>query len=367
MKLRSKVSNSSRRGFTLIELLVVIAIIAVLVALLLPAVQQAREAARRSQCKNNLKQLGLALNAFEETYGNYPPGLMDDDTGNLGWGTLMLPYMDQQPLYDSIVAAGYLQFHRGGRPLIHPDTGATINMDSYSAANRVDGGSVNTFTRSIIGAYMCPSDVLPDKDNDGYGKSNYCGNVGCYAGTTAGGTDLTGCANGNVRSNIQNGILLYMNENTNCSAVKVRDVTDGTSQTIAFGEVSESVNVTRTTTNHGAFPLWAGGNNNGGCNGWVTAGSHLRLCGKTTIGSVPYSGPSFPINRLIDPTTGTPSLVGAMDVSNASFGSKHAGGAQFVFADGGVRFLSENINENVYADLSGRNDGNVVNAMPGTE
>src|SRR6188472_548040 len=101
----------SRRGFTLIELLVVIAIIAILIALLLPAVQQAREAARRSQCKNNLKQLGLALHNYHDTSNTLPPGWIAVPTmsGNTnasapcwGWGTMILPGLDQAPLYSSM-------------------------------------------------------------------------------------------------------------------------------------------------------------------------------------------------------------------------------------------------------------------------
>src|SRR5262245_38912372 len=91
-----------KRGFTLVELLVVIAIIGVLVALLLPAVQAAREAARRTDCGNKLKQLGIALQNFHDTYGNFPPGQTDNDTANLGWGTYILPYIEQTGSYDAI-------------------------------------------------------------------------------------------------------------------------------------------------------------------------------------------------------------------------------------------------------------------------
>src|SRR5579871_2814212 len=90
------------RGFTLIELLVVVAIIAVLVSLLLPAVQQAREAARRTQCKNNMKQLGLALMNYESSYGVFPPEKITFiATSAQSWTTMVLPFIDQQPLYDA--------------------------------------------------------------------------------------------------------------------------------------------------------------------------------------------------------------------------------------------------------------------------
>jgi len=351
---------SSRGGFTLIELLVVIAIIAVLVALLLPAVQQARESARRAQCKNNLKQLGVALNSFEENYGNYPLGMTDDDGKNFGWGTYFLPYMDNGAVYEQLVSAGLWTFPRGGVPLIDPTTtkgfGTAGSATTDSVGNthlQTDQAALNIYIKATLPGYICPSDVLPDRDNDGFGKSNYCGSSGSNAGVAA--TDWTGCANGNLRQQ-QNGIFIYANQNTDGYIVKVRDVQDGTSNTIAIGEVSESANVTRANISSGSFPLWAGGNNNAGCNGWSSAGSHLRLAGATTLNGVFYAGPVFPINST---STGA-----APNVSDASFSSKHAGGAQFLMADGVVRFMSENININMYADLAGRNEGNPISDEP---
>lgn len=357
----------SRSGFTLIELLVVIAIIAVLVALLLPAVQQARESARRSQCKNNLKQFGIAINAFEENYGNYPLGMIDDDGKSFGWGTYLLPYVDQNTIYENLINAGFWNFPRGGLPLKDPvtslgfgTTGAPTTDTTGNIHIQTDQAPLNRFMTTVLPGFVCPSDTLPEKDNNGFGKSNYCGSSGSYAGTA--GTATTGdwvtCASGNMRAQC-NGIFLYANENTTGLVVKVRDVTDGTSNTIAIGEVSESSTVHRLKTDAGSFPLWAGGNNNGGCNGWQTAGGHLRLAGATTLGAAMYTGPVFPINS---PGIG---LGTSPHVSDASFGSKHVGGAQFLFTDGAVRFLSENMSMNTYADLAGRNEGQAINDLPG--
>ncbi len=348
MRRMSAKFSKQRSGFTLIELLVVIAIIAVLVALLLPAVQQARESARRAQCKNNLKQLGLALATFEETYGNLPPGALDDDAQALGWGSYLLPMMDQLSIYERYREQNMIFLPKGGTPHIHPETNTTFNVDQWNPRINVNGSvqtagppgpaanaNVPPIARATLPGFMCPSDILPDRDDSQYGKSNYCGSSGAILASAAWST----C--GSIKGSAQNGILLYANDNTNTWVVKYRDITDGSSNTIAIGEVSETANVTRTVINDTNFPTWAGGNSSLACNGWRSGGNHLRLASS-----------DFYINRRI----------GAE--SNACFGSQHVGGAQFLYADGAVRFLSENLNSVLYSDMAGRNDGNVVGELP---
>src|SRR5262249_47931835 len=145
----------SHRAFTLIELLVVIAIIAVLIALLLPAVQQAREAARRSQCKNNLKQIGLALHNYHDSFGKLPLNRhsgrnLPAQFGSLGWTAMILPYIDQAPLY------------------------STINF-SDQTGNLVNGVQVNIDARrKIIPVLNCPSNVQPaTATNQGHGGDEW--------------------------------------------------------------------------------------------------------------------------------------------------------------------------------------------------
>ena len=139
MQTRKMRQNLMRHGFTLIELLVVIAVIAVLIALLLPAVQQAREAARRSSCKNNLKQIGLAIHNYHDTHGIFPFGYNSATVDPwVGWGCMILPYMDQAPLYKYIGTNG----------------GFGTKWHTITALTGDPGG------KTVLQAYMCPSDPM---------------------------------------------------------------------------------------------------------------------------------------------------------------------------------------------------------------
>ena len=198
--------NSPRRGFTLIELLVVIAIIAVLIALLLPAVQSAREAARRAQCVNNLKQIGLALHNYIGSQGKLPPGIVTT-TSNLpneystwvAWSpqSMLLPYLEQQPLYN---AANF-------------SWACCWYGDQAHATN-----STVIFTR--IAGFLCPSDGSAGRDN----INNYHASLG------------TGITRYNAPDGSTNGIFPVYNNSGLSNCYGMSDVTDGTSNTIAFGE-----------------------------------------------------------------------------------------------------------------------------------
>ncbi|ADG67457.1 protein of unknown function DUF1559 [Planctopirus limnophila DSM 3776] len=322
-----------RTGFTLIELLVVIAIIAILIALLLPAVQQAREAARRTQCRNNLKQFGLALHNFHDTYNVFPTGMSDDDNRSWGWGAAILPELDQAPLYNLLVA-DVLYFHRV--PVNSSGYLRHANIDGTPANNaaEINGNAAGGAARNTLAAFVCPSDVLPAKDNDGYAKSNYLGNIGGEISTT--------CADGNWRGNRQTGIFLMSNNNDDTWFTKMRDITDGTSNTAMLGEVSISANVSPTNTGNGNYPLWAGGNNNAGCNGRSSIGGQLRI-----------------MDNVLDATTGQ-GLYRINGGSDQGFGSRHTGGAHFLMGDGAVKFLSENIDLTLYRGIGSKNGGETL-------
>ena len=147
-------SDVRRRGFTLIELLVVIAIIGVLVALLLPAVQAAREAARRAQCSNNLKQIGIALHGYLTAIGQFPPGRINSHIAGRGncWGAYaqLLPNLEQKPVFDAF----------------------NFDLDP-------DGSPANTTAAgTFINAFICPTDGYPTQAQAGYAMHNYLLNVG---------------------------------------------------------------------------------------------------------------------------------------------------------------------------------------------
>jgi prepilin-type N-terminal cleavage/methylation domain-containing protein/prepilin-type processing-associated H-X9-DG protein len=317
----------ARRGFTLIELLVVIAIIAILIGLLLPAVQKVREAAARSKCSNNMKQIGLALHSYNDVIGHLPLGMPDDDGRSWSWRVRILPYVEQQAAYN-------LLYQDTSHVWLPPNDGSGpngLNIDSVSQSE-VNGGLTagGGVPQRLLPVFVCPSDILPDHDNNGYAKANYVGNSG-NPNSWAAGKTWNGCSQ--VKGNTQNGVLLYSNDNNTNWTVRLTDVIDGLSNTVAVGEATVSTQAQITGSGR-AFPTWAGGNNDGNCTGWYGGGSALRL-----MSSV------FTLNRR----TG--------DQSNASFGSMHTNGANFLLGDGSVRFVSNAVDVAAYTAAASRNGG----------
>ena len=222
----------ARRGFTLIELLVVIAIIAILIALLLPAVQQSREAAQRTQCKNSLKQIGLALHNYHDVHLTFPPGYIARAVGrndpaaaetgpSFAWGTMVLPFLDHGNLFN------------------HFD----FNEDGDDAHNLGHG-------QVILSMFLCPTDPAPARfalpNGIELATSNYVGIYGY----------------GNVSMNPGNGTgVFYRN-----SAVRIRDITDGTSGTICVGERMHENDNVETLNPVDANSTW---NDDGGDDGTV--------------------------------------------------------------------------------------------------
>ncbi|MES2793847.1 MAG: DUF1559 domain-containing protein [Planctomycetota bacterium] len=316
------------QGFTLIELLVVIAIIAVLIALLLPAVQQAREAARRSQCKNNLKQVGLALHNYLETFGVFPYGTANSSSNagdtppspaivlnHSGW-PMLLPYLDQSPLYNKF----NFSWATGTRNV----NGGTLVGSTDPAINT----NLN-LSKTILNALQCPSDsgrkTYPTADTY-YG----CG-VTDSAYNSYGLSVVTGNG-GTLWGNYATTTRAMFGPNSNC---KIRDLTDGSSNTAAVIETTLDVYDGRTQS-------WA-------CSSHVGQGISLTT--------------SYGINNFWCCNWQTPINQHYQMGRNGEWGSPgsmHTGGLHILLGDGAVRFISENINTNIRAYLSQIADGNVL-------
>jgi prepilin-type N-terminal cleavage/methylation domain-containing protein len=323
----------SRRAFTLIELLVVIAIIAILIALLLPAVQQAREAARRTQCKNNFKQLGLAIHNYHDVFNVVPMAAGRNATDNGTGGRRqsgfvgMLPYVDQAPLYNMIMSGG---------------TSASVNGTTNFFENSfVPWDNNHKAVRQRLPMLQCPSDSI-DKEDPVKGGTNYMFSRGDTS------WDHNAAWNGNGGRNRG----MFVGGNNNSGTRAFRDVTDGLSNSIAMSErikakangstvrdgaINKSIhqddyranpsicltqNVEPTTGRYtSTLGRWAGAR-------WMDGTSNFT--GVTTI-----LGPNKP--SCTSPTD-SDQYDGVMDPT-----SYHTGGAHVLLGDGAVRFVSDNV------------------------
>jgi prepilin-type N-terminal cleavage/methylation domain-containing protein/prepilin-type processing-associated H-X9-DG protein len=362
-----------RRGFTLIELLVVIAIIAVLIALLLPAVQAAREAARRIQCVNNIKQLGLAMHSYHAAAGSFPPGCVsttgypgsappDNLSSWTSWSpqAMLLPYLEQTPLYNS---ANF--------------SWACCWDGAYDAIN------ITAYTTKI-NSFLCPSDGLAGIGN----VASYTANINSYAGSI-GTTTLQYPSDGNT-----SGVFKLYNPSTNrAPSTTLAELTDGTSNTIAFGEglVGDNgrKNNYRGNGMSGAAEVTAAElfdaqtNPVGILKGLQSCNTFwaMNTLVSDSTGLKQYTGQVWAqgergftlFNTVVPPNSksypwrscrfGAGCLDCAMEGSsftNAS--SNHPGGSNFAFADGSVKFLKDSINMQVYESLGTRAGGEVISA-----
>lgn len=320
-----------RRGFTLIELLVVIAIIAILIALLLPAVQQAREAARRTQCRNNLKQLGLALHNYHDNFNSFPPGRVRNGfatpdawySGNIAWLPRLLPMIDQAPLFNTI------DWNLGQ---------GTSGTDGNSGVN---GAAPSGARRQIIPAFRCPSDPgnggaawtdpLGNRVNgappDGsYATTNYAANIGR---TTRLNTNPPGILGQNTK-------------------IGIRDVLDGTSNTLAISELV--IGFHRIGTNDTA--------DNTDCAAGAKDTTGTRQAGGSWFYAY-FPQTSF-FNTYVGPNAKAFDCGVNSDRVNSAARSLHVGGVHVLLCDGTVRFVSENVNLGTWGNLGNKSDGNTV-------
>ena len=315
-------------GFTLIELLVVIAIIAILIALLLPAVQQAREAARRSQCRNNLKQFGVAMHNYHDTHRTFPPGFVQHTSGSAattaqiactvrrdgvavvtgggttyawGWGTYILPFVDQAALYN----------------ILQPD-GCEMPRSGWNVSGDLP-------LRTVLQAFLCPSSPNRDTNDylDNYSMSNY---------------------------------VINYEVGHNKTRTRIRDITDGTSNTILIGErhyhLRDPANVGK--PNRGLGAIVFGRENNAQ---WAVVSDARHAPNTAYVGPETCCGSAT--TTIQDP-----------DETRRAQTSMHEGGVHVLLCDGAVRFISENIQTDgnpttttsgfLWDDLHTIDDGNVI-------
>ncbi|MCA9220733.1 MAG: DUF1559 domain-containing protein [Pirellulaceae bacterium] len=317
------------RGFTLVELLVVIAIIGVLVAMLLPAVQAAREAARRSSCTNNLKQIGIALHNYHDTYKQLPSGwILDVNSGNAEcwtWATLALPFLEQQSLHD--------QLDVNGGNMWRNLSGSNQAQVKAAVVTRLEG-------------FMCPSDTGFRNRGQIHNDRRFDDGVGflaagAYIPAVSNYMGVTGHRTGQTGRGLNSGVFY------GSSFIAFRDILDGTSNTFAVGERD---------TRFCRSGAWVGIRNpfGTGSRGIWTAIGHSRS---------KLNQPDPPVGWGNDNGCGE------------GFSSLHPGGANFLNCDGSTRFISDTVNFNwvgngasahrnsnngIYQRLLSRDDGLAV-------
>ncbi|MBW3540940.1 MAG: DUF1559 domain-containing protein [Planctomycetes bacterium] len=326
---RSRLKVRRREAFTLIELLVVIAIIAILIALLLPAVQQAREAARRSQCKNNLKQLGLAIYNYESTYSTLPIGSCRAGCGGVAARRYsqyigLLPFFDQAPLFNQISAGGRL-----GR-----------NGQNYAPFESVPWDQNYAPFTAKLPILLCPSDRDSTQNTRDIGNTNYMFSRG----------DTNWDINPDWMGNGGRGLRGMMHTVSNDAApVRLRDVTDGLSNTIAMSERVKAQAGNRILDGGVAIGPSQGTyrSNPASCFSRVDANrNYTGGVGRWTGTRWPDGAPAFTGHTTILGPNKPSCTHGGWDGYDGIYEptSLHIGGVHCLMGDGAVRFISESIN-----------------------
>ncbi len=355
-------TRSSQRGFTLIELLVVIAIIAILIALLLPAVQQAREAARRSQCKNNLKQYGIAMHSYHEAARVFPKGAFhpygyvasatgaQSDWRNHSATTQLLPYLDQGPLYKTYTGQVILAPINAGGAIQTPDASGAL-------ARSIAANAKFTLT-------MCPSDA-PPASGDAPSNYAYCAGTNVVHANGAFG----------IAAADQNGIF------NNAVIVRIGDIRDGTANTIAMSEFIVGGNVSgaidysiihQPIAAPGGFPdsfpslvqvtAWAASCDASASLGTTNGSWSGRFWQRGLIGMTQF-------NTLLTPNARhyncSANCVGCDPDNRGLFParSRHTGGVHCLMADGAARLITDTIDFTTWGRLGARNDGQPIGSF----
>jgi len=363
-----------RRGFTLIELLVVIAIIAVLISLLLPAVQSAREAARKAQCTNNMKQLGLAIHNYIASNETLPPVTVDDPQNgsphqNYSLLVRILPFLEQQVIYNAMntdLAA------RWGDGTAQPVNGPGVTDNAAGGSNSIPNATVIC---TQLNAFLCPSDVLP-------------GGSGTFNFTNGGGSRLVASSNYpyncGLNRRISNGNSWVPNGPSYCATnwdqavnrpVRLTTFTDGTSNTVIM---SEWVKASATSPGKDGlgeiYNLPSGGNQT---NSFPSDYQFLQACKQTVVstanqnwhwkgewwtygGTQVYSHTVTPNRTACAYADQAQDGRGTITLANAS--SLHPGGVTCLMGDGSVRFIKSTVSYTAWYGISTPNNGEVVSA-----
>lgn len=344
---------SRRMAFTLVELLVVIAIIGILVALLLPAIQAAREAARRTSCTNNLKNIALACLNYESSKGELPMGstLSTDKNGmiinqqsGLGWPVQILPYVEEATVSDAAIEKLKL-----------------ANGDAY-------GGAMDSLNAMLLPMYLCPSDEGLKYQREKFGNENrkgmsYAGVLGSYYARTgdcpAKKTGGKYCVSNGVSSlfgpNNFDGLLVQG------WAVTIKQATDGLSKTLMIGERTYQIRAWMI----GAYsngPYDPGGRSTPfGPQPATAFFASKNITDKWPINHSPFTACYMDHNNSLgdrpEVPDSTPRLI---SVNDLPFGSLHSGGANFCFGDGAVKLLAENLDTKIFLALASRNGDETV-------
>jgi prepilin-type N-terminal cleavage/methylation domain-containing protein/prepilin-type processing-associated H-X9-DG protein len=348
-----EVSKRQRSAFTLVELLVVIAIIGILVALLLPAIQAAREAARRTACSNNLKQISLALLNYHDIRKQFPLGAyaaVEEDhpaeEDGLGWATQILPQLEEQAIYDKLKANTVPGYQNNPWITNHPSGQKGIFSVAHSSGLRpIAGGD------AILNMFVCPSVDLPshvpsgsffglssaDFVGTGYATAHYKGSRG-YCDRGMFWPPKEGAAEYDCKYDINGDGVKDTVPKKAYSRVRIKDVTDGTSKTICIGEAAYFAR-------GASFPIWAGIYGDDGSVMFET--QDAINCNMNGVRSFPLS--SDQLDQLPQ----------GIETDDCAF-SWHTGGAYFAFVDGSVHFLNENMELRMFWLMGDRMDDEVI-------
>lgn len=367
---------SRRPGFTLIELLVVIAIIAILIGLLLPAVQKVREAAARSQCSNNLKQMGLAVMNYESSYGKLPAA--GEGTNSAGTGTAFANQPNGMTLPNGVAAPNGYYYHSLFTmllPYIEQDNlYRLIDQNSYYNAISPTMPSHNVAFKSVVKTFICPSYPFESKDSQGYGYTHYGATV--YTDIVEfpgqGGTSRSVGMRDNPMARVRGAL-------DNIQGT-LSGITDGTSSTILIAEDAARREGYLTNTSYVDPAVLAGVAEPADVVGIKYAGGTLTtrrfwrwgeqdngfgVSGDPTLNTSTTSYKIINNNNSSPATDGPPtcswSLTNNCGANDEIF-AFHSGGAQVVFADGHVQFLRDSLSPAVVGALVSRSGGETINS-----